>query len=59
MMMINLQILQKRKEKFLLQRSSKKTRQTHRTALKRFNGFAGKEDRLTDLNQEDLRKVKI
>ena len=54
-MMTNEQVLEKMEEDFLLRGSSEKTRQTYLTALKRFSEFAGKEDRLADLNQNDLR----
>ena len=47
----------KKKENFLLQESSEKTRQTYRTALKRFSGFAEKEGLQTALNQEGLRAL--
>ena len=54
-MMTNEQVLKKMEEDFLLRGSSEKTKETYLTALKRFSEFAGKEDRLADLDQDDLR----
>jgi len=54
-MMTNEQVLEKMEEDFLLRGSSEKTKETYLTALKRFSEFAGKQDRLAELNQDDLR----
>jgi len=54
-MMTNEQVLQKMQEDFLLRGSSEKTKATYLLALKRFSEFAGKEARLAELNEEDLR----
>ncbi len=54
-MMTNEQVLEKMDEDFLLRDTPETTRKTYLTALKRFSKFAGKEDRLADLNEKDLR----
>ena len=55
-MMTNEQVFQKMEEDFLLRGTPETTRKTYLTALKRFSEFAGKEDRLADLNEKDLRE---
>ena len=54
-MKTNEQVLEKMEEDFLLRDTPETTRKTYRTALKLFSEFAGKEDRLADLNEKDLR----